>query len=279
MPEDEKKDTPSQADADKALIDRITAGVTAGVAAAIPKITESIKPAASTAPRVEPSAQQLVRPSEEDIVAAIADGNKGEAARLMKLQRAADQQEQTRALGTLSSQGSAAIGSLAKQAAERLPQYKRFKTEIDKMVEEYCAGSGAVPDYSMYERAHSIVRGNHLDEILAENTEETLRKSREPVEPLIPDGRRAISQEAAEPTSLQDVLIGDWNREFRPKKNAVHGRSDDEELRHMGFNGGLKEFVATRKNLEALEDETNGTFGLDRDWVWDNKSKNEGHWL
>ena len=269
----------AQVAADKATIDRITAGVTAGVNAAIPKITESIsarEAESKPAPRTEPAT--IVRPTEEELAEAVISGNKAEYARLLKLQRAADQQDNARAIGTLSTAGSAAIGSLARQAADRLPHYKRFKAEIDKMVDDYCASSGAVPDYGMYERAHSIVRGNHLDELISETAEETLRKAREPEEPLIPEGRRGSVETEHEPTSLAEALAGDWKREFRVKQREIGGRSDDEELRKMGYGDGLKGFLADRKRVEALEDETKGTFGLDRDWIWTDKSKGDGHW-
>lgn len=259
--------------AEKATIDRITAGVTAGVSAAIPRIAESLKPAtpAVAAPRLE---TQLVRPSEEEIIEAISSGNKAEGARLMRLRDQYDAAVREREMGTFRSAGSAALGSLARQAAERFPHYKRFKAEIDKRVDEFCASTGQVPTLDMFESAHKIAIGDHYEELQSELREETLRKAREPEEPLLPEGRRNVTQEPAEPTSLQEALAGDWNREFRPKKNAVHGRSDDEELRAAGFRGGLKEFVKTRKDMEALEEETNGSFGLDRDW-----DKKTGTWI
>lgn len=265
----------AQEAADKANIDRITAGVTAGITAAMPKLTESMRPApaqAAPAPRAE---NTLVRPSEEDIVEAIAAGNKGEATRLMKAQRAYDQQENRVALGNVTAAGGAAIGSLAKQAAERLKYYRKFKGEIDTMVDGYCTSNGAIPDFAMYERAHAIVSGNHLDDIISETTEEALRKAREPEEPLLPEGRRTATETEREPTSLAEVLAGDWKREFRVKQRETGGRTDEDELRRMGYRDGLKGFVSERKAVEKLEDETNGTFGLDRDWnkttgTWDN---------
>jgi len=277
MPEETKELTPEQIE--QRNIDRITAGVSAGVAAAIPKITESLRPAPADPAPVRVETNTLTRPSEEDIVNAIADGNKAEATRLMKLQRQYDQNENRVALGNLTSAGSAAIGSLARQAAEKLPQYKRFKAEIDKMVDGYCAQTGAVADFGMYERAHAIVRGNHLDEILAEDREETLRKAREPEEPLLPEGtNRTRAQEPAEPTTLREALVGNWDTDelVRAKRNAVHGRSDDEELRRAGFPGGVKQFIAVRKDIAAINEETGGIggMGLDRDW-----DKKTGTWV
>ena len=280
MPETEL--TPEQKateSADKALIDRITAGVTAGVAAAIPRITESIKPAASAPAAPVQSAPQLIRPSEEEIIEAISSGNKAEGARLMRLRDQYDAQVRASEMGSFRSAGSAALGSLARQAAERFPNYKRFKAEIDKRVDDFCASSGQVPTLDMFESAHKIAVGDHFDELQSELREETLRKAREPEPALLPEGRRSAIETEREPTSLNEVLAGDWKKEFRNKSTALHGRSDDEELRHAGFTGGLKEFIGTRKRLEALEEETNGTFGLDRDWVKDPKEEGGGHWL
>ena len=260
--------------AEKATIDRITAGVTAGVAAAIPRITESIKPAAPAPAAPIQAAPQLVRPSEEEIIEAISSGNKAEGARLMRLRDQYDTQVREREMGTFRSAGSAALGSLARQAAERFPNYKRFKAEIDKRVDEFCASTGQVPTLDMFESAHKIAIGDHYEELQSELREETLRKAREPEEPMLPEGRRISTMEPAEPTTLQEALAGDWKREFRTKSNALHGRSDEEELRMAGFRGGIKEFVKTRKDMEALEEETNGSFGLDRDW-----DKKTGTWV
>jgi hypothetical protein len=278
MPETEVKElTPEQIE--QRNIDRITAGVTAGVAAAMPKITASVeRPVTETpAPRIETN--NLSRPSEEDVAEAMVSGNKAEVTRLLKAQRAFDQNENRVALGNLSSQGSAAIGSLAKQAAERLPRYRKYKSEIDQMVEGYVKNTGAVPDFAMYERAHQIVSGQHIDDILSEDREETLRKAREPEEPLLPEGgRRGAPAEPAEPTSLAEALAGDWSRDpfVRAKRNATHGRTDEEELRHMGFKGGLPDFLKTRKELDALNDQSGGAggFNLDRDW-----DKKTGTWV
>lgn len=281
MPETEL--TPEQKateSADKALIDRITAGVTAGVAAAIPRITESIKPAAPAPAAPVQSAPQLIRPSEEEIIEAISSGNKAEGARLMRLRDQYDAQVRASEMGSFRSAGSAALGSLARQAAERFPNYKRFKAEIDKRVDEFCASTGQVPTLDMFESAHKIAIGDHYEELQSELREETLRKAREPEEPLLPEGRRGAAPEAAEPTSLKDALVGNWDAEFRPKRNALRGRTDEAELSIMGFDG-LKGFLKTRKELEAVDEETGGMggMGLDRDWVWDNKSKGEGHWV
>jgi len=67
----------AQVAADKATIDRITAGVTAGVNAAIPKITESIsarEAESKPAPRTEPAT--IVRPTEEELAEAVISGTR-----------------------------------------------------------------------------------------------------------------------------------------------------------------------------------------------------------
>lgn len=269
MPEDVKTDQATQTDADKALIDRITAGVTAGVSAAMPTITEKIASvSAPAAPvRTEP-VTTLVRPTEEDVIEAVANGDKALAAKLMKQQRAYDAQENQRALGNITAQGGAAIGSIAKTAAASLPMYKRYKKEIDDMVDGYVAANpGVIPTYDMYERAHSIVKGNHADELIAEAKEEAIRAAREPAPDLTPDGgRRAESHEEPEPKSLSEALAGDWKSEFRTKQRGVGGRTDDEELRKAGFKG-FDDFITQRKNNQRLEEESQGTMYLDRDWA------------
>jgi hypothetical protein len=284
MADEAKPDsTPAPApETDQALIDRITAGVKAGVEAVIPKLNEQINARPVTTPspvRPEPVVQ-LVRPSEEEVAEAMVDGNKAKVADLLRKQRAYDQNEQQRAFGNLTAQGGAAIGSIAKQAAATLPFYKRFKKEIDQMVDEYLAANpGTIGSYDIYERAHTIVRGNHTEELIEEAREEAIRKTREPEPDLLPEGRRQAPAEQPEPQSLQEALVGDWKREFRDKQRQVGGRSEDEELRKMGYREGFKDFITERKRNETIEDDTAGSFGLDRDWVWDNPEKTKGHYV
>lgn len=267
MPEETKTEPTKPENNDQAIIDKITAGVTAGVSAAMPKVVESLKPASTPAPvRTEP-AVTLRRPTEEEIAQATIDGNKDLLAKLLRDQRAADLADQNRALGNITSQGGAAIGSIAKNAAANLPFYKRFKKEIDEMVDGYVAANpGVIPTYDMYERAHSIVKGNHTDELIDEAREEAIRKSREPAPDLTPEGRAAGAPEQREPKTLAEELAGDWRQEFRAKQRGVGGRSDEEELRKAGYKG-FDDFIKQRRVNQPLAEATDGGMNLDRDWA------------
>ena len=276
MPEPEVKPNPvTTPSAEDKTAENIIRGVREGVKAAL---AEMPKPVAAPAPVSQP-APILSRPSAEQVADAIEKGNKDEVAKLLRQRDAYDEQRNSAALGSLSSQGGAAISSIARTSAATLPYYKRFKKDIDGMVNEFLAvNPGAIATPEVYERAHDIVKGQHIDEIITETREEAIRKAREPeavIEPTNDRGERIPK----EPESLSEILVGDWKDELRKKNGRTGNRNDDEELRGMGYRGGFKEFLATRKEMERVEEETNGSFGLDRDWVWTDKAKGEGHYI
>ena len=277
MPEPElKQNPPVTPSAEDKTAENIIRGVREGVKAAL---AEMPKPAAAPAPVLQQQAPLLSRPSAEQVADAIEKGNKDEVAKLLRQRDAYDEQRSNAALGNLSSQGGAAISSIARTSATGLPYYKRFKKDIDGMVNDFLsANPSAMATPEVYERAHDIVKGQHIDEIIAETREEAIRKAREPEAVLEPTNDRG-ERIAPEPTSLSQVLVGNWKKDLREKNGTTRSRNDDEELRSMGYRGGFTEFMTARKEMARVEEETNGSFGLDRDWVWTDKSKNEGHWI
>jgi hypothetical protein len=173
-------------------------------------------------------------------------------------------------------------------AADKLPYYSgKYKKLIDEKVEQFQANNpGVMVTPEHYKAAHDIVVGENAAEIFEMRREEDIRAARAKEEALIPNGGRGdIEPEEKEPENLAQVLGGDWKKEFRVKQRAVGGRSDDEELRKLGIVGGLKEFVGIRRQMEAIEDETNGSLGLDRDWTDEQgrqgqrADKNKGSWV
>lgn len=277
MPDEPKTTTPAPTAEDK-----VADSIVNGLRKALPEMTRAMaeqmpKSAPVTAPSA-PVAAALSRPSEEEIAEATIDGNKARLAGLLRQQRAYDDQVRSLEIGNLSTQGGAAINSIARTAATTLPNYKRFKSEIDAAVDTYVQNTGGIASLDVYERAHEMVTGKHSSELIAEATEEAIRKAREPQPAIMPTNERGERIEP-EPTSLSEVLKGDWKREFREKQGRTGTRSEDEELRKVGFRGGFKEFIETRKQMDAIDEETNGSFGLDRDWVVDDAKTGAGHWV
>lgn len=251
--------------------------------------SEAIKPLVDeiNAGRVQPpnhlptsSEPAIEEVSEEAILEAIEAGDRAKAAGLMRQQRRADAQKRERELAQIRGQGGAAFGSVAKMAAEKLPYYTgKFKKLIDAKIDDFrAANPGALILPEHYKTAHDMIVGENWEEIRAADRESEIRQSREreAAQSLEPGeaGRVVGGAVKPEPVSLQEVLAGDWKAEFREKQRQVGGRSEEEELRRIGFRGGFKEFIETRKKMEAEDEATNGSFGLDKDW-----DKSKGEWV
>lgn len=293
MPDEKPNDT-AQSAQDEKLAGLVSASVTAGLKTALPELMKPFADQISggsirrDVPREPVRAAAIADVNEDDIANAIEAGDKTLVAKLLKQQRAADRQRADQEIQRITSAGGAAFGSVSRMAADKLPYYSgKYKKLIDEKVEQFQANNpGVMVTPEHYKAAHDIVVGENISDIQAADREEAIRKSREPDPALIPSGGRGeIEETEKEPESLAQVLGGDWKKEFRVKQRAVGGRSDDEELRKLQFNGGLKEFVAVRKQMEVLEDETNGSLGLDRDWTDEQgrqgqrADKNKGSWV
>ena len=263
---------------DRELNERIVAGVTAGLKPVIEKLSERDKHESVVTRSAEPVT--ITRPTEEQIAQAQIDGNVAELARLNRLVRQADQQERQRELASISGPGGAAISSVSRIAAQQNPFYKKYQKEIDAEMDKFKASyPGAIVTPEHYDYCIDIVRGRHVQQEIDEGIEESRRKAREDEAALLPDNSHHEVHVEKEPTNLKDALdVPDWNL-FKEKQKSVGGRTDNEELRKMGYKNGLPEFLATRKKNAKIEEEVGSGLGLDRDWVWTDKSKGEGHYV
>lgn len=270
MAEPENKESTAEV---KPVIDeaKLAAGIAEGLKATLTEMgrREDAPPIRVAAP--PPPAIEDV--SDGDIADAIDSGDKARIAQTFRKARNADRQRIEReALSPILSNGTAAFASVAKQLANSLPHYKKFQKEIDSEIERWqAANPNAVVTYEHYKAAHDIVRGRHVEDLEREAREAGIRQAREPESELMPaNGRRMVADEPAEPTTISEVLVGNWKKELREKSR---NRSDDEEMSVAGF-GNTVGFIAARKNLAAIEEETYGSFGLDREW-----SRAENRWL
>src|SRR5271154_3359186 len=269
MPEPNVTPETPKPDAAAAIAEQIAAGLRTG-------LSEVVKELRTEAPQrgvEQPRAPVIEDVTDEEIDNAVLNG-KPVSALLRKRERANQMRMQTE-MNTLRQQGSEAIGSAARQLATQLPYYGRFKKEIDEMVNAYGAQTGAVITFEAYENAHNIVKSRHVDEIVNENVEERIRKSREPENDLgdvVNRGGSRGTNAPKEPESLQEwfdserIDTKEWK--FNIARKARQGQAsldDNGELRKIGFND-FKEFNDRRKRLADIEVETNESFYLDRDW-------------
>lgn len=248
----------------------ITKGVIAGLQAGMPEIVKQIRQNDKPVEPVPVVTRQVAAlpedVSDEEIDKAVAEGRP--VSPLLRKREKHLEAKRQREMDELRAAGGAAIGSAVRQAANGLQFYSRFKSEIDGMVTQHCQNTGAVPTFEMYENAHKIVKANHFDELVNEGVEEKIRKAREPEDDFTGGNRTNArgADQPKEPTTLAEVLdTGDWKREFRDKSRAFKNRSDEGELQAMGYKN-LDAFKQRRKRLSEIDEETNGTLGLDRDW-------------
>jgi hypothetical protein len=266
--------------------DRLSAAITKGLAEALPNAIKPLVDQISETGRItrqvaEPAAPRPVIDdvSEEDYLEAVEAGDKQKAAQLLRRLRAADRSRLEReVIDPIRQQGAAAFGSVAKIGAERLPYYKRFKKEIDEAIDNFQrANPGVVITPDHYEQAHRLIVGAHADELIKEAREEAIRQREEHEAggALDPTGTRiGEHEEDREPTSLQEVLVGDWKAELKRKQRELGSapRSDEYELALAGFKGGVKEFVQQRRRLAELVDTLGEGLGLDADWMCEQHS-------
>lgn len=261
--------------------ERLTAAISRGLAEALPNAIKPLVDQISETGRITrqaseppPHREAIDNVSEEEYLDAVEAGDKLKAAQLLRRLRAADRSRLEReVIDPIRQQGAAAFGSVARLGAERLPHYKRFKKEIDEAIDNFQrANPGVVITPDHYEQAHRLVVGSHTDELMKEAREEAIRQreEREAGGALDPEGTRiGEHDENREPTSLQEVLAGDWKSELKRKQRELGSapRSDDYELALAGFKGGVKEFVQRRHQLAELVDTLGEGLGLDADWM------------
>lgn len=255
------KETPSE---DK-LAESLSTALSKSLPAAMKPLVEQIS-ASGQIRREEPKPvvdAPIDDVSDEDIESAVRDGRP--IAPLLRRRQAAERARIERELvAPLRAQGAAAIGSVARLAADKLEHYVRFKKEIDSLVEDYTKQSGMVATPEMYERAHEIVTGRHFKELVAEDREAQIRRAQEDANKgLEPTGGR--NEPAPKEAANLRELLGGNDFELLNRKQRASRKNDDEILRDMGYRGGFKDFVTERKELEALDEEL-PSLGLDRDW-------------
>lgn len=251
---------------------KLAAGITAGMKDVLVEMNRRDEPAP-----VRHVQAPIDDVSEEEIFAAHDAGDKTKAAQLLRKARAADRERTRREeLSPILSNGTAAFASVAKQAAKDIPYYSRFQKEIDGEITKWQTNNPtAILTYEHYKAATELVSGRHAAEIANEAREEGIRKAREPEPELDIGGRHLADNTEKEPTTLVEVLGSDWKEQFRRKSRApgMRNRGEDEEMSAAGF-GSVAGFIAKRKELVATEEETNGSFGLDREW-----SHTEKRWM
>lgn len=279
MPDPEVKVTPS-ADPQPDLAETVSKAVAASITAALPAAMKPLVDQISESGRIvrQPFAVVPDEVDESDIFDAMESGDKQKASQLLRRARAADRARLEReVVGPLREQGTQALSAVAKVGADQLPNYKRFQKEIDEEIAKFRqANPGAVvlPDH--YRVAHDMVSGRHVAELVQEAQEKAIRQAaeREAGGALEPAERARLEKEPHEPESLQEALVGNWKQEFAVKQRSVGRRSDDDEVFRLGMRGGVKEFLKVRKEMQTIEEETAGTFGLDADY-----DKKTGAWI
>ena len=267
MPEEERADSPGanppvspQIDEDK-LGAAIAKGLAAERAAERQRELESqpvTRPVIQAAPTTEHE------PTPQEIAAAI---NAGEGEKVAALLEQRDRIRDARRVAQANAsvaEGVAAIGELAEAAVANDPVYGKYKAEVRaEMAKLRQNFPQAVITASHWKEAVNVIAGRHRDDLINEAKESALRASREaPQDTPVGSAGRGATSSSAEPATLHEAFGDGFTKIFNDKARAFGGRSEEEEVRRMGYRGGLKEYFKERREMEAYAAE-HPSLGLD----------------
>lgn len=166
--------------------------------------------------------------SEEDIAAALEDGDYKKALKLQRQQRERDRLQFQHDLNQLRTEGASAIGDLAEQVTlEKNPDYKKYKREVDEYLARFPVN--VQKDPGVRDAVLNMVRGRHMDEIVAERIEQEKRKATLKDEPQ--DPRSGTSQRRQVGKGQEASPFRDEDFEALRFQNM----SNDEFARKLGY--------------------------------------------
>lgn len=186
--------------------------------------------APATAPATMPEPEFEAEVSDDEMFAALEEGDNKKILQLQQRQRKRDRQIAEHQMNQLRQEGSQWIGNVnLKLAEEKFPDYGKYKKEIDGVLATFPANLRA--DDGIIEFVYNSVRGKHMDEELETRKKqwEEAQKRQANLEPTgdpSPGTRRQGQRyEEDEPYFSSDV----------DEALRFAGRSRDEQARRLGY--------------------------------------------
>lgn len=184
-------------------------------------------------PAAEPEPEFLPEVNDEDIAQAMEDGEFKKAAKLQRQQRERDRQIHNYELNKLQQQGATWVSNVTqKMAQEKLPNYGKYKDEIDAVLVTFPVHLRANEEIIQF--VYNSVRGKHIDEEFEQRQkdeeEAKRRQANLDANPGKPTGNR---RQAASGRSYEEDEPY-FSREVDDTLR-VAGRSNDEQARVMGY--------------------------------------------
>ena len=202
----------------------------------------------TAAPVAAQEPQFVAEVNDDDILAALEEGDNKKVLQLQKQQRLRDKQIAEYQMNQLRTEGSQWIGNVnQKLAEEKLPDYGKYKKEIDGVLATFPMHLRA--DEGIIEFVYNAARGKHMDEEVETRAKQLLEAQKRQAngEPdsgdPSPGARRRAGNnqryEEDEPYFSRDV--DDTIR--------AAGRSHDEQARKLGYDS-WDEYVAMAKEYD-----------------------------
>ena len=219
-------------------------------------LTTLLQPKEAAPASTGPAAPELIpEVSDEEIMQAMEDGEHAKVLKLQKQQRARDKQIAQYEMDQLRHQGAQWVsGVTQKMAQEKLPNYAKYKKEIDSVLLTFPAHLRA--DEEVVQFVYNSVRGKHIEEEIEqrmkEDAEAKKRQANLDANPGTPTGGRRATGRTVED---EDSYFSDVAHE-RLRRT---GRSADEQARKWGYkNWAEYEAMAKKYDEEYYETENHG---------------------
>lgn len=179
-------------------------------------LVDGLREALTPAPPAPPAAVLPADVPDEQIAAAVEQGNGQLAAQLMRRQAEAISARREAGLreevAQLRQQGSTSISALARRALESRPHWNTVKATVEaELTRIGKLDPAATANPEVLEYVYKAARGHHADEIEAKVRAEALRSAREPAPAPAPSAAgREANRDAARP--LREVVPHDVRR-------------------------------------------------------------------
>ncbi len=171
-----------------------------------------------------------------------------------------DQKFDVERVAPLRAQGSQGINSLIiSNLRDKEPYFAKYEDEFNKLIGPSLK-AGQVLTMEVALEGFRLIKGRHIDEIVAAEKDADIRKKKIETDANLPGGSsgRTVATAPKSPDTIRERFGDRADEAFRSKKNK--GMDEDAFARRMGYANKAEWF----KKDDELSKDTDGSFGLDR---------------